>query len=110
MNIIVVPTIILNFEAAYIVAMLKKNKRFFGIVPTSYIIKKIEDLAKHHPDKEVAANDYFRECLLQKWVENSINGMKINIMDYTEKDMELDLSYFNSWGYQELLNTLRYKK
>ena len=110
MNIIIVPTIILNFETAYIVAMLKKNKRFFGIVQTSYIIKKIEDKAKCHPDKEVEANRYFLNCLWEKWVENSLKGMKINIMEYTDKDMELDLSYFNSWGYQELLNTLRYKK
>lgn len=107
MNIINVPTIILNFEVCYIVEIIEKNPKFFGIVATRNIAKKIKDLAKCHPDKEVAANEYFRQCLLDKWVENSINGMKINIMEYTEKDMELDLSYFNSWGYAELLNTLR---
>lgn len=101
--------IILNFEPSYIIGMIKKNKRFFGIVPSSYIIAKVNDLALYHPKKEVAANEYFCECLFDKWVDNSLKGMNIHILDYSEKDMELDKSMFNSWGYQELLNTLKYK-
>jgi hypothetical protein len=95
-------TIILNFRACYIILLIKKNPKFFGIVESRHIIASIKDLALYHPDKNAAANIEFKNNLFAKF-----QGTEMYKDNY---DVDMDIKFFNLWGYKFLINELRKAK